>query len=179
MLPRRDPLQLVGPQHDVVGAELLVGDLHQGDVDRADVDEPGEFDGAVDHELDDGVRMRPLEPPEEVGDSRRVDLLVRSELDPARQLGAVEPPDGTVVELDDHPGVIEQGAAVAGRSQRVAVADEEWSPDALLEPFDLPADGGLRDAEPIGGTGHATGVEHGEVGPERFDVELQIGHITV
>ena len=54
----------------------------------------------------------------------------------------------------------------------MAVADQEWRPDPLFEPLDLPADGGLAQVQSLGSPGHPAVIEDGEQHAERFDVEV-------
>ena len=60
----------------------------------------------------------------------------------------------------------------------MAVANEKWSAHPIFEALDLSAHRRLGHVEPFACPGHPTVVEHGNEGPERFDVEMHTEILT-
>ena len=155
-----------------VGRTLVGNELEDGDIDLARIHPIDQIARVIEAELDLSSRVLALEGAQHRCDLGGVDFAVAAQLDGAGQVGTVQAGDRSIVELDHLASVGQQCPAISGRTQRVTVANEERTTNAVLKPLHLSADGGLAHVEPLGGRRHAPMVQHSEQCTERFNVEL-------
>nr|WP_258764734.1 hypothetical protein [Bradyrhizobium arachidis] len=151
-IPRLDPVRLELKFADNPVFELLPEALEQEqarDIDEA-LEEPASNLAGMFGEKEDAGEVLPAE-------------FVEQPL--CEQLADAEPPHGgsvrssqpeyLVIGIDDAARLLERELAELGQSGPVRRSREELTTDETLQPFDLGADRGLAEIEPVCGLGHA------------------------
>ncbi len=173
---RADPDEIVGHEHLASADGVAVGGQRQ-------------VDAAAGQVLDEVVRVLGDEADLHAG-KRRVEAaqdrrhVGRDEVDgdaeahlafEARRVHALP---HLVVEGDDAAGEAEQALAGRGEREALVLALEQRLAEAVLEPLQLQADGGLGAIEQARGGGDAASLDDGEKGPEQADIEIAMHGIS-
>ncbi len=128
----------------------------------------------ADRDFEFDIRMRPAKRREHARQRAEREVVGGTEAHAASQTRRAELRLGVGHRLQDHAGVDEHGFAVGGERERMGIAYEQPPADVFLQPPDVFAHAGLRQAELAAGIGETVrrGHRRERVQPDRIEHEF-------
>jgi len=171
------PGQWFGPEHHVVGTNIVGFDLDHRQIDFA-IFEPL-TNGATElyPHIEMDLWVHTSETCEHICELATTEVFICAETDHASEVGSAQMFNGIVVSLEHAFAVHQQVSSVWCRLD-LAPSFDQLESDPFFEPFDLPADRTLCHPETSRSLGERAGIDNGLQGTERFHVQLHSMSMT-